>query len=252
MRILNYQYRAFGIPGLGLNRGLEDNLVVAPYASMLALMILPEKAVTNLQTLSKKGLEGDYGFYEAIDYTASRMPRGKTSVIIQSFMVHHQGMGLLSLAYVLLDKPMQQRFAAELRFQATMLLLQERIPRAYPFYAHTADMIEPHSPTAGAPMRIINTPHTRIPEIQLLSNGRYQVMISNSGAGYSLSKVKYYNRWREVATKDYRGIFCYIKDVGSGNFWSETLTNPRVAPCQEVMRYCSRRDMLLEFRKKGQ
>ncbi len=94
---LNYQYRAFGIPGLGLNRGLEDNLVVAPYASMLALMILPEKAVTNLQVLSKKGLEGgEYGFYEAIDYTASRLPRGKTSVIIQSFMVHHQGMGLLS------------------------------------------------------------------------------------------------------------------------------------------------------------
>ena len=126
---LNYQYRAFGIPGLGLNRGLEDNLVIAPYASMLALMILPEKAVANLQVLSKKGMEGEYGFYEAVDYTASRLPRGKTSVIIQSFMAHHQGMGLLSMAYVLLDKPMQQRFAAELRFQATLLLLQERIPR---------------------------------------------------------------------------------------------------------------------------
>jgi cyclic beta-1,2-glucan synthetase len=127
---LTWQYRAFGVPGLGLNRGLEDNLVIAPYASMLALMVLPEKAVTNLQALSKKGLEGEFGFYEAVDYTASRLPRGKTSVIIQSFMVHHQGMGLLSLAYVLLDKPMQQRFAAELRFQATLLLLQERIPRA--------------------------------------------------------------------------------------------------------------------------
>jgi cellobiose phosphorylase len=229
---LNYQYRAFGIPGLGLNRGLEDNLVVAPYATMLALMILPEKAVTNLQTLSKKGLEEEYGFYEAIDYTASRLPRGKTSVIIQSFMVHHQGMGLLSLAYVLLDKPMQQRFAAELRFQATMLLLQERIPRATLFYAHTADIVESHSSTTGAPVRIINTPHTRIPEIQLLSNGRYQVMISNSGAGYSRWKDLAVTRWREDATKDDRGIFCYIKEVASGNFWSNTY-EPTLRPAKK-------------------
>jgi cyclic beta-1,2-glucan synthetase len=229
---LNYQYRAFGIPGLGLNRGLEDNLVVAPYASMLALMILPEKAVSNLHVLSKKGLEGEYGFYEAVDYTASRLPRGKTSVIIQSYMVHHQGMGLLSLAYVLLDKPMQQRFAAELRFQATLLLLQERIPRATLFYAHTADIVEPHSSTTGAPVRVINTPHTRIPEIQLLSNGRYQVMISNSGAGYSRWKDLAVTRWREDPTKDDRGIFCYIKDIGSGNFWSNTY-EPTLRPAKK-------------------
>ncbi|HEY6899403.1 MAG TPA: glucoamylase family protein, partial [Puia sp.] len=126
---LNYQYRAFGVPGLGLTRGLEENLVIAPYACMLALMVMPENAVTNLQILSAKGLEGEYGFREAVDYTASRLPRGKTSAIIQSYMVHHQGMGLLSLAYVLLNKPMQQRFTSELRFQATLLLLQERIPR---------------------------------------------------------------------------------------------------------------------------
>lgn len=233
---LTYQYRAFGIPGLGLNRGLEDNLVVAPYASMLALMILPEKAVANLQLLSKKGLEGDFGFYEAVDYTASRLPRGKTSVIIQSFMVHHQGMGLLSLAYVLLDKPMQQRFAAELRFQATLLLLQERIPRTTLFYAHTADMVEPHSPTTGAPVRIIHTPFTRIPEIQLLSNGRYSVMISNSGAGYSRWKDLAVTRWREDSTKDDRGIFCYIKDVSSGDFWSNTYEPAlRVARKYEVL-----------------
>jgi cyclic beta-1,2-glucan synthetase len=229
---LNYQYRAFGIPGLGLNRGLEDNLVVAPYASMLALMILPEKAVTNLQVLSKKGLEGEYGFYEAVDYTASRLPRGRSSVIIQSFMVHHQGMGLLSLAYVLLDKPMQQRFAAELRFQATLLLLQERIPRATLFYAHTADIVEPQSSTTGAPMRIVNTPNSRIPEIQLLGNGRYQVMISNSGAGYSRWKDLAVTRWREDPTRDDRGIFCYIKDVGSGNFWSNTF-EPTLRPARK-------------------
>lgn len=233
---LTYQYRAFGIPGLGLNRGLEDNLVIAPYASMLALMVLPEKAVNNLQALSKKGLEGEFGFYEAVDYTASRLPRGKTSVIIQSFMVHHQGMGLLSLAYVLLDKPMQRRFAAELRFQATLLLLQERIPRATLFYAHTADIVEPQSQATGAPVRIITTPFTRIPEIQLLSNGRYQLMISNSGAGYSRWKDLAVTRWREDATKDDHGIFCYIKDVASGDFWSNTyLPTLRAAKKYEVL-----------------
>ena len=219
---LNYQYRAFGVPGLGLTRGLEENLVIAPYACMMALMVLPEDAVSNLQILSAKGLEGEYGFREAVDYTASRVPRGKTSVIIQSYMVHHQGMGLLSLAYVLLDKPMQQRFISELRFQATLLLLQERVPRATVFYAHTADLAESHSSAPDTQIRIINTPLTRIPEIQLLGNGRYQVMIANSGAGYSRWKDLSVTRWREDPTKDDRGIFCYIKDVNSGNFWSNT------------------------------
>jgi cellobiose phosphorylase len=218
----NYQYRAFGVPGLGLTRGLEENLVIAPYASMLALMVLPEDAVVNLRLLSEQGLEGEYGFYEAVDYTASRLPRGKLSIIVQSYMVHHQGMGLLSLAYVLLNKPMQQRFVSELRFQATLLLLQERIPRATLFYPHTADVIESRSSTAETQVRVINTPNTRIPEIQLLSNGRYQVMIANSGAGYSRWKDLSVTRWREDPTKDDRGIFCYIKDVNSGEFWSKT------------------------------
>jgi len=219
---LNYQYRAFGVPGLGLTRGLEENLVIAPYACMLALMVMPESAVANLQVLSAKGMEGEYGFREAVDYTASRLPRGKTSVIIQSYMVHHQGMGLLSLAYVLLNKPMQQRFISELRFQATLLLLQERVPRTTLFYAHTEDMVESQSSGSTAQVRIINTPLTRIPEVQLLSNGRYQVMIANSGAGYSRWKDLAVTRWREDPTKDDRGIFCYIKDVSSGNFWSNT------------------------------
>lgn len=228
---LNYQYRAFGVPGLGLTRGLEENLVIAPYASMLALMVMPENAVSNLQLLSEKGMEGEYGFYEALDFTASRLPRGKTSILIESYMIHHQGMGLLSLAYVLLNKPMQQRFLSELRFQATLLLLQERIPRATLFYAHTADVTESPSSTAHTQVRIINTPNTRTPAIQLLSNGRYQVMIANSGAGYSRWKQLAVTRWREDPTKDDRGIFCYIKDVASGNFWSNTY-EPTLRPAK--------------------
>lgn len=218
----SYQYRAFGVPGLGLKRGLEEDLVIAPYASMLALMVLPEKACTNLQLLAAKGFEGAYGFYEAIDYTASRLPRGEQQVIVRSFMVHHQGMGFLSLAYLLLNKPMQHRFSAELRFQATLLLLQEKIPRATVFYAHTAELIQKNIAASATPERRITMANTPIPEVQLLSNGRYQVMVTNSGSGYSRWKDIALTRWREDGTTDNYGAYCYIKDVQAGTFWSNT------------------------------
>jgi hypothetical protein len=109
---------------------------------MLALTVAPVKACNNLLLLSKEGAAGEYGFYEAIDYTPARVPRGSAYSIVRSYMVHHQGMSFLSMAHVLLDKPMQRRFESELRFSATLLLLQERIPRTTLFYAHTADIIE--------------------------------------------------------------------------------------------------------------
>ena len=137
---LNYQYRAFGVPGLGLQRGLSGDLVIAPYASALALMVAPEEACLNLQRLAAEGFEGKYGFYEAIDYTPSRLPRGQSSAVVRSFMAHHVGMSLLSLAYLLLDRPMQKRFESDPVFQATMLLLQERVPKATAFYSHTAEL----------------------------------------------------------------------------------------------------------------
>ncbi len=219
---LNYQYRAFGVPGLGLKRGLEEDLVIAPYASMLALMVSPAKAATNLNKLSLDGFEGDYGFYEAIDYTASRLPRGSAYAIIFSYMTHHQGMSLLSLAYTLLNKPMQQRFVSELRFQATLLLLQERIPKVSIFYAHTSDISDLQRPVSDVQVRSIKTPNTTIPQVQLLSNGHYQVMITNAGGGYSRWNNLAVTRWREDTTLDNHGIFCYIKDVESGDLWSNT------------------------------
>ena len=226
---LNYQYQAFGVPGLGLKRGLEEDLVIAPYASMLALMVAPKKAASNLKLLTEQGFEGEYGYFEAIDYTKTRVPRGENHVIINSYMAHHQGMGFLSYAYVLLNKPMQTRFAAELRFQATLLLLQERIPNQTIFYAHTAKITDIHTTEADAQLRVINTPHTTIPELQLLSNGDYQVMVTNSGGGYTRWKDLAVTRWREDAVHDNYGIFCYIKDVNSGNFWSNTY-HPTLQP----------------------
>ena len=108
---MNYQYRAFGVPGLGLKRGLAEDLVIAPYASVLALMVDPEAACANLERLTVEGHDGAYGLYEAVDYTPSRIPTGVTRVTVRQFMAHHQGMSLLALAYLLLDRPMQRRFA---------------------------------------------------------------------------------------------------------------------------------------------
>ena len=219
---LNYQYRAFGVPGLGLKRGLAEDLVIAPYASALALMVAPEKACLNLERLAAEGAEGKFGFYEAIDYTASRLPRGQSSAVVRSFMTHHQGMSFLALAYLLLGRPMQKRFESEPLFQATMLLLQERVPKATAFYAHTTELSELHAASSGAEtsVRVFSSPDTPVPEVQLLSNGRYHVMITNAGGGYSRWKDLAVTRWREDGTCDNWGAFCYICDVTSREFWS--------------------------------
>ncbi len=230
---LNYQYRAFGVPGLGLKRGLTEDLVVAPYASALALMVAPEAACLNLQRLAAAGLDGKFGFYEAIDYTASRLPRGQSSAVIRSFMAHHQGMVLLSLAHLLLDRPMQKRFQADARFQATMLLLQERIPRPSAFYLENAGRFDARAASSlpPTPVRVLATPDTPIPEVQLLSNGRYHVMVTNAGGGYSRWKDLAVTRWREDATRDNWGSFCYLRDVASGEFWSSS-HQPSLKPAQ--------------------
>ncbi len=219
---LNYQYRAFGVPGLGLKRGLAEDMVIAPYASALALMVAPEEACLNMQRLAMEGFEGKYGFYEAIDYTPSRLPRGQANAVVRSFMAHHQGMSFLSLACLLLDHPMQKRFESDPVFQATMLLLQERVPKATAFYSHTSELSDIQGASSGAEalVRVFSSPDTPVPEVQLLSNGRYHVMITNAGAGYSRWKDLAVTRWREDGTCDNWGTFCYLRDVASGEFWS--------------------------------
>ncbi|MEP6677336.1 MAG: glucoamylase family protein [Ferruginibacter sp.] len=218
---LNYQYHAFGVPGTGFKRGLGEDLVIAPYATVMALMVMPQEACDNLQVLREAGIESKYGFYEAVDYTASRLQRRQTHAVIQSFMAHHQGMSLLSIAYLLLNRPMQERFQSQVQVKATLLLLQERIPRVTTFYSpsvHSEDVSV--SLGTDTSMRVINTPNTIIPEVQLLSNGRYHVMVTNSGAGYSRWKNLALTRWREDCTCDDRGTFCFIRDIDNNVFWS--------------------------------
>ena len=213
---LNYQYRAFGIPGLGFKRGLVDDLVIAPYATSMALMVDPAAATANLQVLASKGFIGKYGFYEAIDYTASRLVQGQGEALLRSYMAHHEGMSFLSLAYHLLDQPMQRRFMADPQVQATELLLQERVPKFTPFYPHAPEVqggARPQ-PEQGTPLRVITTAQTPRPEVQLLSNGRYTVMVTQAGGGYSRWQGLALTRWREDPSCDDWGSFCYVRDLG--------------------------------------
>jgi hypothetical protein len=219
---LNYQYRAFGIPGLGFKRGLADDLVVAPYASVLALMVAPREACENLEILAESGYHGAYGLYEAIDFTPARVPRGKTCVPLHSFMAHHQGMSLLALTYLMLDRPMQRRFLSDPHFKASEMLLHERIPKIdAPSQPHASEVSAARRPrSVAATMRVFPSPHTPIPEVHLLSNGRYHVMATNAGGGYSRWKDLAVTRWREDATCDGWGTFCYLRDVATGALWS--------------------------------
>ncbi len=221
---LIYQYRAFGVPGLGFKRGLVEDLVIAPYASALALMVEPIKACINMQEMAAQGYMGLYGFYEAIDYTPSRLSRDQTSATVQSFMAHHQGMSLLSLDYVLLDRPMQRRFMANPIFQAADLLLQERVPKAAPIYPHASEVAAPIW-RAGMldrqeSLQVIDDPNTLRPEVHMLSNGRYSLMISGAGGGYSQWKEIAVTRWHGDPTSDNEGMFFYIRDLDSGEIWS--------------------------------
>ena len=219
-----YQYRAFGVPGLGLKRGLGDDLVIAPYATVMAMMVDAPSSWKNLQRMAGDGFAGKYGFYEAIDYTPSRLPSGRTHELVRVYMVHHQGMGFLSLLSVLKGQPMQKRFLADPRLRATELLLHERLPRA----ASGARPDQSDSPTAlqdvaeDAGPRVIPSPDTPAPEINLLSNGRYHVLISAAGGGASRWNDLAVNRWREDATRDCWGMFCYLRDVDAEQWWTTT------------------------------
>ncbi|HEY6177626.1 MAG TPA: glucoamylase family protein, partial [Kofleriaceae bacterium] len=219
---LNYQYRAFGVSGLGFKRGLAADLVVAPYASALALMVAPGAACANLRKLARIELLGPYGFYEAVDYTPSRLPSDKACAVVRSYMAHHQGMTLLSIDYVLRDRPMQRRFEAEPSIRATELLLQERIPRAQAIFPHPAEAssLPTTSTDDGSDLRVFTTPNTPAPEAHLLSNGHYHVAITNAGGGYSRWRDLAVTRWQEDPTRDCWGMFGYLRDITSNACWS--------------------------------
>ena len=220
---LTYQYLSFGVPSLGLKRGLADNVVVAPYATALAAMVDPLAAARNLEQLELVGARGRYGFYEAIDYTPSRVPAGQHHAVVRAFMAHHQGMTIVAIANALSGGGMQARFHAEPMVQATELLLQERMPREVvihqPWVARRASAAGAREAEAPGARRI-SSPHTPTPVVHLLSNGRYSVLLTAAGSGYSRWRDLSVTRWREDATCDAMGSHIFLRDVRSGALWS--------------------------------
>ncbi len=220
---LTYQYTSFGVPGLGLKRGLSGDLVIAPYATALAAMIDPAAAMQNFAQLAKAGGKGAYGFYEALDYTSARVPDGEDVAVVRAYLAHHQGMSLVALANVLTDGAMRARFHAEPIVQATELLLQERTPRdvlvARPraeevsAAAYVRELVPPV-------VRRFTTPHEVVPRTHLLSNGRYEVMVTTAGSGSSHWQDIAVTRWREDVTRDCWGTYIFLRDAQTGQMWS--------------------------------
>ena len=223
----NYQYKAFGIPGLGLKRGLGDELVIAPYASALAAPIDPVHAAANLRRLATAGLLSDYGFFDAIDYTNKGDPEHEQAspagVIVRSCFAHHAGMTLVALANALYDDRMVERFHQHPAVQATELLLQERIPRRRPATEpRPLDELRVAAPAAPSPVRLFRTAHTVFPHAQFLSNGNYVAAITNAGGGASFCRGVNVTRSRHDGTCDPGGQFIFLRDVRSGMVWSPT------------------------------
>ena len=220
---LTYQYSNFGVPGLGLKRGLSENVVIAPYATGLAAMVDPQAAMRNFTRLTSVGALGRHGFYEALDYTRSRLPEDAEVVIVKAYMAHHQGMTIVAIANVLFDGRMRARFHAESSVQATELLLQERTPRDVSVAHPRAEEVKASArigDTQLPAVRRLHTAHSATPQTHILSNGRYAVMLSSAGSGYSRWGDIGITRWREDATRDDSGSYLFLRDVESGTVWS--------------------------------
>ncbi len=222
-REFTYQYSSFGVPGLGLKRGLGDEAVVAPYATGLAAMIDPKAAIGNFERLEKLGARGRFGWYDALDFTPARLPEGVPVVLVKNYMAHHQGMIMVAIANVLKGDMFRACFHANPAIQATELLLQERTPRDSDVPAPGIDEVktapELRELAAAAP-RLFSSPHHDAPRTHLLSNGNYSLMLTAAGSGYSRWRDIAVTRWREDPTCDPWGSFVFLRDVVDGEVWS--------------------------------
>ena len=221
-REFTYQYADFGVPGLGLKRGLEQERVVTPYATALAAMYDTTSAVANFRALDRVGARGRFGYFEALDYTPERLPEGQGMALVRAYMAHHQGMSLVALANTVYDGIMRHRFHRDPLVKTIELLLQERAPDAAP-----AVWVQPvaerrvRAGQVGAPnARRFKSPHTSVPATHLLSNGRYTVMLTAAGSGYSLWEKIAITRWREDVTRDCWGSYIFIRNTTTDVVWS--------------------------------
>jgi cyclic beta-1,2-glucan synthetase len=243
-----YQYRAFGVPGLGYKRGLADDLVITPYASLLALRLRPRAVLQNMERLRQLGMLGMYGFYEAADFTPARLTVGQETAVIQSFMAHHQGMIMLSLVNYLQGDAMVRRFQRDPRIQSVALLLLEQIPRDAPTEPPNTEgspafrAIQPRS--LARPWQV--DPQALQPRAHYLSNGHYNILVTAAGGGYSAWEDMDLTRWRPDTTLDNWGTWIYVQDQESGATWSSSLQPTLVAADEQEVFFNSH---FAEFRR---
>ncbi|GGO23241.1 glycosyl transferase [Gemmobacter aquaticus] len=237
---MTYQYSNFGVPGLGLKRGLSENRVIAPYATGLAAMIDPVAASNNFAELTNLGALGRYGFYEAVDFTPSRLPANEPRAIVRSFMAHHQGMTITAIANALQNGRLCDHFHAEPMIQGVELLLQERIPRdvaSAPPRA-TEVLVAPVEHHEAPAVRTFENPASEAPTAHLLSNGNYGVMLTPRGEGFSRWRDMAITRWRAEATQPALGSFLFLRDTASGEVWSAGIEPTRVGADRHRAVFC--------------
>jgi cyclic beta-1,2-glucan synthetase len=227
----NYQYRAFGVPGLGFKRGLGDDLVIAPYASLMAIAYNPRAVAQNLVNLMKHDCFGLYGLFESIDFTPNRLLVGETSTVVCEYMAHHQGMILMGLVNYFHRDIMVRRMHSDPRIQSVELLLQEKVTQDVPLQNPYAEDVKGIQRLTAGPV-VINpwsVPlRTAIPQVNLLSNGSYGVLLSNMGGGYSTWRGIDLTRWQADGVLDPWGTWIYVQDMNqtrdglttAGEFWS--------------------------------
>lgn len=221
---MNYQYSNFGVPKLGLQRGLSRNAVIAPYASLLASQYRPAEAVTNLKLLQKLGALGRYGFHDSVDFTPSRVREGEKCAVVKNYYAHHHGMSIIAVNNVIFDGRMRTRFHSDPVIEAAELLLQEKAPREIPMvYAKTENPMRVDSGAFDeAPMRIIEEPLKAPRSVHLMSNGQYSLMLTAAGSGYSRWQDLAITRFQPDASEGMQGSFLFLRDVENGRWWSAT------------------------------
>ena len=227
----NYQYKAFGIPWLGLKRGLADEMVVSSYGSILAITEKPREVVKNLKVLESQDMYNKYGFYESIDYTLSRIENGKIGIPVKTYMAHHQGLILLSINNLFNDNILQKRFIQNPEIEAVSILLQERMPEKFIITKESKEKPEKlkYKDYENYSKVVYNKVDEHLVRGNVISNANYTTVINQKGEGFSKYKDYYINRYK--STDDYnQGIFFYIKSIQSGKIWSTNYNEYTVKP----------------------
>ena len=225
---LNYQYKALGVPWLGLKRGLLEDTVISPYSTMLALMVKPKTAFKNLLALKKLNMLGQYGFYESIDFTPGRLKvleGDRNYAQVKSYMAHHQGMSLVAINNVINNFVMQERFHRDIRVMSGEVLLQEKVPGDIIYTKSDKEKVVPEKNVVYESVntdRLIEIDTETLPSCNVLTNGAFFTQINDRGVGL----VRYRNwdlsRYRSNTFAENYGPLFYIRCLNDSQVWSAT------------------------------